>query len=108
MTATDAIRKTETILLTNGLSLVLEELNLRDWCDFEELLPDSDRSSFRAIATMIWLAARKHGVSLADMKAGNWAMDFDDFAFGFTMSDYMDNREVIDGFFSVQATGLDS
>ena len=97
------------VKLACGKELNLQPLTMLDIRDGEKILgpygswfPSEEGNvkefSFRSLAVVLWLLARKHGASNKDQMEGNWPIKLEELERMVTLQDVLKLQEVILGF----------
>jgi len=101
------------IKLESGRELHLSDLTLLDYRDGEKRIGRShgrwlpsksnadtwEYSIIEAFAVVLWLAARKHGVTKQDQLAGKWALSLEDLIQEATGEDLVRHLELVVSFY---------
>lgn len=101
--------KTRTIRLQSGRDLVLCELSLFDLSDGEDVLkmpveewihvdeqnPEKTKVRPKVLGTIVWLMARKAGMTIADITSRKWPFSLDALQAELTMADVQQHAESI-------------
>jgi hypothetical protein len=110
----DVTPQQKTITLESGRVLHLTDLSLLDFRDGERILKrghdkwlptpaqvDTWPHSFlEALGVLLWLLARKHGVSKADQIAGKWPFSLDELLVDASDVDIVEHKDLIAAFYA--------
>ncbi len=107
----ETMEKTAKITIGSGTTWLVEEIRFRDLEELESegttLDSIKDSGSMTKMGRLIWMTVRRQGekVSAADRRDGKYPVTYDDFLDEFTMTDFMDHKEVFTRFFSGSRSG---
>lgn len=107
----ETMEKTAKITIGTGKTWLVEELRFRDLEELEAegttLGEIKDSGSMTKMGRLIWMTIRKQGekISAEDRRDGKYRVTYDDFLDEFTMTDFMENKEVFTRFFSGSRSG---